>query len=256
MKKKLISFLLLFVILIFSCQKKESPSQPQTTADTFTPTATFTITPIPNSTVLYDFEDGTTMNWSIYQGGVTGTANTTVTSFYNSHSLRIDGNFTTGASSGAGVAPSVTNIENTILRAQIYIPSDFPGGGGSIFVQSGSGWCWQNGEWSNFVKGKWNEVIFDTLNPGYTDPNCTPDLTDVKRIGVFFLPSSNYTGSVYVDYFTITPYSYTPVKADDPNIKYYGRWDLTNPTIAKNGWGTTYILAGFYGTSLTINLSA
>jgi len=256
MKKIFIVFSLLFFVMFFACQKKENPIQPSEPTKTFTPTSTFTITPIPNSTVVYDFEDGTIMGWTVFQGGTTRTANVASTYFYNTHSLRIDGVFTSSASSGAGVAPAITNITNTVLRAQIFIPADFPGGGGSIFIQSGSDWCWQNGEWSNFQKGKWNEVIFDTLNPGYTASGCTPDLTDVKRIGVFFLPSSNYSGSVYVDYFTITPYTYTLIKANDPNIKYYGRWDLTDPTVAKNGWGTTYLVTGFYGTSLTLRLSA
>ncbi|MCX8125419.1 MAG: GDSL-type esterase/lipase family protein [Spirochaetes bacterium] len=72
----------------------------------------------------------------------------------------------------------------------------------------------------------------------------------------FFQPTGNYNGSVYVDYFTITPYTYSVVKADNPNIQYYGRWDRTDAVVAKSGWGTTYIIAGFYGTSLTLRLSA
>ncbi|MCX8125420.1 MAG: hypothetical protein N3F66_14825 [Spirochaetes bacterium] len=180
MKKIFFVIFIIFFVMFFSCHKKDNPTQPTG------PTPTWTITPIPYSTVVYDFEDGTIMGWNVYQGGTTLTSNTTVKSFYKTHSLRIDGNFSSSNSSGAGVAPTITNIQNTILRAQVYIPPDFPIDGGSIFVQSGSNWCWQNGEWSKFKVGQWNEVIFDSLNPGFTDPNCTPDLTDVKRIGVFF----------------------------------------------------------------------
>jgi hypothetical protein len=58
---------------------------------------------------------------------------------------------------------------------------------------------------------------------------------------------------------TITP-SYTaistPISPSDPSIQYFGRWNLSTPSDPRNGWGTTYIVAGFSGTSVSINISA
>jgi len=298
-----------------TCSKKkiEYAESPVNFTNTATPvvTATFTGTmatigtsaTATNTTVsdlyLYSFEDGTIMNWNSYLGNVTVTVNSQDRAYCGTHSLRLDGAFGTSGSSGAGVDnPLITNITGKILKMKIWIPADFPSGsGGALYIQSGSGWCWQNGAWVNFTAGTWNEVTFDPANPGYTGSG-TPDHTDVKRIGVQFLPATNYTGSVYIDCLevidtgiptntytpsntrtntgtptntktpggptdtdtptpTITPtYIYTPGKPNDPAIQYYGRWDLSNPNTARNGWGTTYMIFGFTGTSIKINLSA
>lgn len=312
MKKFMIAIVLLFlfIYIMVACSKKKIPyptdsinvTNTITSIFTFTPTSTPTATGTPTSNFgensLYHFEDGTTMGWNTYLNNVTRTSNSTDRAFWGTHSLRLDGAFQTTDSSGAGVDnPLITDITGKILKMRIWIPPDFPAGsGGAIYIQSGSGWCWQNG-WSNLTAGIWNELTFDPANPVYTG-QCTPDHTDVKRIGVQFLPASPYTGSVYIDSLevidlgiptntgtptytktitgtptntktpggptdtdtptpTVTPtYIYTPGKPNDPAIQYYGRWDLSNPYSARNGWGTTYLITGFTGTSIKINISA
>ncbi|HRU39908.1 MAG TPA: hypothetical protein P5511_08530, partial [Candidatus Goldiibacteriota bacterium] len=48
----------------------------------------------------------------------------------------------------------------------------------------------------------------------------------------------------------------TPQRPDDANIQYYGRWNNSDPLNPKCGWGANYIVAGFEGTSIAINISS
>src|SRR6202012_3218838 len=41
---------------------------------------------------------------------------------------------------------------------------------------------------------------------------------------------------------------------DDKNIKYYGRWDFSNPQQFLSCWGGAYIKVNFNGTKIKINL--
>lgn len=52
-----------------------------------------------------------------------------------------------------------------------------------------------------------------------------------------------------------TIFSSTYIPADDSNIKYYGRWDFSNPKAPTHSWPGAYIKASFEGTSLGIRMA-
>ncbi|MCE5299510.1 MAG: GDSL-type esterase/lipase family protein [Spirochaetia bacterium] len=295
MKKK--GFLIasiIFVIMLFmvlSCTKKDNPTLP---SDTYTPTKTPTAVPPDNS--IYSFEAGTTMSWVPHLGGVTLTSNTTDMAYLGTHALRLDGNFTGGASNSAVVQPPViTDMTGMIVRARVYIPAG-KSAGGAIYIQSGSGMAWEQGAWTSFTGGGWTTLTLNVDAPDGTASGANH--ADIKNLGINFNPSTSFTGSVYFDSIEIisagtptgtptatpthsisptatetitgtpptgtvtptitithTPVS-TPIAPSDPSIQYYGRWNTSNPAVAKNGWGATYIVSSFSGTSISINLKA
>lgn len=306
--KKVLSVLLIAVIMAaaaVSCKKSSSNSTgpgPSSPAGTSTPTVTTVVPASDNS--MYGFEDGTAMSWKTGLGGVTNTANSTAKAYLGTHSLRVDGVFTNSGSNSAIIDPlSAINMSGKKLIARVYLPAGVSGGG-CIYIQSGSGWCWSQGTWANMTGGKWNELTMDVDNPSWKDSTCTCDPTIVNRLGITFKPGSNYTGSIYFDTieivsagtptstptisqtatisptgtdtitpggptqtitptytisptitYTLTPIN-TPISPGDSSYQYYGRWNTSNSSDAKNGWGTTYVTAGFSGTTVIINLSA
>lgn len=294
MKKILSAFVVLAILtagIMVSC-KKNDPTAPST------PTATPTITPLPDNTT-YNFEDGTVMGWTKKLGGVSGVVNSTTVVYLGSRSLQVNGNFTGGASNSAEAAPPVpANLTGMKIIARVYIPANAPDTGGSVYIQSGPSSCWEQGPWiSYFTKGGWTQLELDPANPSYVSGS-NPDHTNVAVLGINFNPSAAFTGPVYFDSInivsagtptstrTITPthsisptatetitgtpptetvtptitqtptLMSTPIAPNDPNIRYYGRWNHANPLVPKNGWGATYIVAGFEGTGISIKLSA
>lgn len=261
-----------------------------------TATMTRTATVMASDNTLYSFETGMTMNFTQFLHGVTGSANSMDKAYLGTHSLRVDGTFT--STTGGAVytqSPLITNLEGKQLKARIWIPSDFGSSGGTIFIQSGTGWCWEQSTWVNFTAGAWNEMVFNPETS--TTSSCTGDHSNIKTIGIIFQPAASYTGSVYIDSievievgtltitptrtqtmtftvtrtpggptdtFTSTPtvtstFTLTPVPApgdaNDSNIQYYGRWNMSDVQNPKTGWGTSYIVTKFDGTSIAIKLS-
>jgi len=280
MKNKIIiwSFIVLFIAILFSvnCSKKKSPTSPQ-------PTSTPYYTPTIADNSLYGFETSTTMGWNGYTNGITGTANSTYIAYYGTHSLAIECNFTASESSSVFVQPpSVTNLTGKIIVARIWIPANFPsGGGGAIYIESGSNSEWQQGIWTNFTSGQWNTLMFNTANPSYSSGSGA-DLTNVKELGIQMnCGTAAYTGNLYLDDVeldnappnpTNTPIpsntpgpgtptntptvTFTPVSGsvDDSRIQYFGRWDKSDPANYRADWGNVYIKANFTGTSVGINM--
>lgn len=290
MKNKVSVFVIAFVVMavIISCNKN---------TDNPAPEPTLSMTP---DNAVYSFEDGTVMNWVKGDGGVTAITNSTDRSYLGRRSLRIQGSFTGGTGNAVRVEPpAVADMTGMKIIARLYIPSDAPTIGGSIFIQSGAGMsCWEQGPWVNsFTKGGWTTLQFDVAYPDYVS-GTNPDHTNVGRLGINMQPGANYTGYIYIDSVdivvagtptntptispthTVSPTATetitgtpptatvtstitqtptlisTPQPPNDPNIHYYGRWNHANPLQPKVGWGANYIVAGFEGTSVAINISS
>ncbi len=319
MKKIIVSALMVIMLFVFalSCAKKKDvmlapgdfPTATLTQAIgtiTYSPTntATPTFTSAPADLTLYPFEDGTIMGWNGKFGGTSATANSTAMAYLGTHSLQISGSFTAGANNGVeNTTPLITNLTGKNLKLRVWIPADFPAGVAFIFIQSGAGSAYQRGLWKSYNTGSWNELLYESANPDYT--NGTPDITNVTKIALCFIPATTYTGYVYMDSLevislapTVTPTytktwtvsptftvsrtpggpteTITPTHSVSPtitmtqttistpispaamgsNVQYYGRWDLTTPSQPSNGWGTTYMVAGFNGTSIALNFTA
>jgi lysophospholipase L1-like esterase len=269
MNKKLFLFAFIFFVFIFSavnCKKINPVSGPS-------PTATI------QDNTLYGFEDGTTMGFSGVTRDMTAMSNSTAKAFVGSHSLAVQCNLTsTGNNIGGDVSttsPKFTSVVNKLITAEIWVPSNFPGGGGAIFMQTGSGWTWQNG-WTNFTKGAWNKLLLDPNNILYAGDGVTPVATnqnDVKKIGVQiggYTGGTGWTGTLYIDALDLSdaPPAATPVGnppptvtpgpnngyANDTNIQYYGRWDMSDPANYRANWGNVYIKTKFTGTSVGVRL--
>ncbi len=289
MKKKIVIWavivLCLTLIIVIGCARKRppvaSPTAPSPPTQTFTPsgpTPTFTAT-IPDNT-LYGFETPTlgTMGWT-GSGGITGTANSTYIAYYGTHSLAVECNFTSSATSGSLVVqpPLVTNFTGKMVVARMYVPSGFPSGGGAIYIQTGTGYVWQQGNWLNYTPGKWNVLYYSI-----TETATGGDLTNVKKLGIQ-MSSGVFAGNLYLDAVEldtapVTTASNTPIPSntpgpttptntptqtatmaipnspDDPRIQYFGRWDKSDPTNYRADWGNVYIMANFTGTSVGINM--
>ena len=161
-------------------------------APTPTPTATINI----SDPTLYPFETGTAMGWTIVADEITAAAYSTAVSFWGNGSLGVACNFTTTLGGNVGTqSPLVTNLQNKVIAARVFIPSDAPEySGGYIYIKSGTGWVWQSAAWTTFERNTWNEIFFDTSNPDYTAAG-TPNLADIKEIGVKVGPPGDFTGT-------------------------------------------------------------
>jgi len=181
-------------------------------------------------------------------------------------------------SGSVGAAPSsITNITGKSIAARIWIPSGFPSGGGAVYVKTGAGNVWSNGQWLNFTTNNWNTMYLDPSNLGSTSAGA--DFTNIKEIGVGIGGySSVWSGTLYLDAVEVfdapATYTYTPTPTasgrpvytatntpvpipsnpDDPNIIYYGRWDKSDHTNYRADWGSVYINVNFTGTGVGIKL--
>jgi hypothetical protein len=219
------------------------------------------------------------MGWTGFTGGITGTANSTYTAYYGTHSLAVECNFTAGNGNGSVYVqpPSVTNFTGKMIIARMYVPASAPSGmGGAIFIQTGTGYVWQQGNWLNYTTGKWN-VMYYTI----TETATGGDLTNVQKLGIQ-MSSGVYPGNIYLDAVELdtappnptntpipsnTPGTGIPTNTPtatisvgntnspaNPNIQYYGRWDKSDTTNYRADWGNVYIMANFTGTSVGINM--
>ena len=296
MKKVMfVLFVIVVIFMGFAACKQQSPSYPASTA---TPVATAPVA----DTATYSFENSTAMGWIMSLGSGLTVENSAGQAYRGTKSLKMEGTFVTGDNGAAVTPPSITNLTGRRIEARMWVPSNFPGGGAEIYVQSGAGWAWQNGALTTLTPGTWTLLTFDPLNPNFTSG--TPDITNVLRVGIKFVPSTEFTGTVYIDSLdlyifgtptatntpsptftatktwggtpdtvtmtstitmtsTVTPtltstpaLEYTNSTADNTNIQYYGRWDHTNPLAPRTGWGTSYIITSFAGTSIKLNFSA
>jgi lysophospholipase L1-like esterase len=213
-----------------------------TSTPTKTYTFTFTNTPAGGDPSTYPFEDGTTMSWSVsLNSEVTSITNSTTEAFLGTHSLAVGVSFngSTGTSVGTQ-SPLVTNLAGKTITAHVWVPANYPVsglGGGYIYIQSGTGWVWQNSAWVNFTPGAWNTLTFDTSNPAFTAAG-TPDLTNVDAIGVAFAPPGTYagswTGTIYIDSVNITGGA-TPTNTLSPTVT-----NSPTPTWTPGGPTATY----------------
>jgi lysophospholipase L1-like esterase len=262
MKKLPLAVLLIIFTLTFAFSfgcKKNSPSGPVPT-------------PTVQDTALYSFENGSLMGWGTVAGDITAVSNTSPMAYAGTHSLAFSCQLSSmGSGNVQCTTPLFTSVVGKLIVARLWIPSDFPTGGGAIFITSGSAGVWQD-EWFNFTKGAWNTLMFDpTLLTLYTATGVT-NQADVKAIGVQIGGYSNSTwkGTIYLDSInlinappvatptsnsapTITP---TPNSgyASDPYIQYSGRWDTSDPTNYRADWGAVYINAKFTGTSIGVKM--
>jgi lysophospholipase L1-like esterase len=262
MKKLPIISIVMFLVITFSFSCKKSSTGP-----TPSPTATPTVL----DTALYTFENGTLMGWGTVAGDITAVTNTSPMAYAGIHSLALSCQLSSADSGNVQCnTPLFTSVVGKLIVARLWIPADFPTGGGGIFITSGTGYVWQN-SWTNFIKGAWNKLMFDPNNPSYTATGVT-NQANVKAVGVQIGGYSNSTwkGTIYLDSVdlitappvatptsnpppTITP---TPNSGypSDPYIQYSGRWDTSDPTNYRADWGAVYISAKFSGTSIGIKM--
>jgi lysophospholipase L1-like esterase len=260
-----------------------TPSTPTPTRTPGGPTDTPTNTPIPDNT-LYGYEDGTVMGWTKSSAQIASVSNNSDqnNAYYGSHSLLISCAFTSSISAQVYVAPpSVTNFTGKMVVAKLWIPADFSSsGGGTVYLTSGTGSTWSQGLWQNFVPGTWNTFYFNPYKPDPSYP--VNDITNIKSLGIIIMPPAAYTGSMYLDAvdlvnapptetYTNTPVptvipgnpTYTPTDTPvpvtngptDPNIQYFGRWDMSDPGNYRADWTAAAISITFTGTSVGIKLS-
>lgn len=103
-------------------------------------------------------------------------------------------------------------------------------------------------------------VYFDTIEiVSAGTPTFTRTITETHTIS----PTVTETITGTPPTSTITPtitqtttYVSTPQPPNDPNIQYYGRWNMANPLQPKAGWSANYIIAGFSGTSISIKMNS
>ena len=256
------------------------PTDSFTMTGTITPTFTITNTPtaaIPDNSI-YGWEDGTNMGWTLRAGNITAAVNTTPMAYYGTHSLALTCALVASGSGSIGVNPSlITNITGKSIAARVWIPAGFPTGGGAVYVKTGSGNVYSNGQWLNFSQNSWNTMYLDPSNLGYTGGGA--NFADIREIGIGIGGySAGWNGTINIDaveVFDAPPtYTYTPTPTatggpvytatntpvptpsnpDDPNIVYYGRWDKSDRTNYRADWGSVYINVNFTGTGVGIKL--
>ncbi len=263
MKKLPVIVIVMFLVIAFSFSCKKSSTGPSS------PTATPTVP----DTALYTFENGSLMGWTTVNGDIKSVSNSSPKAYAGNHSLALSCQLTSGGSGSGNIqcsTPLFTSVVGKLLVARVWIPSDFPAGGGGIFITSGSSYVWQN-SWTNFTKGVWNTLLFDPNNPSYSATNGTPDHANIKAVGFQIGGySSAWTGTIYLDSVDVitappaaTPTSNPPPTItptpnsgypSDPYIQYSGRWDTSDPTNYRADWGAVYISAKFTGTSIGIKM--
>ncbi|MFN8524209.1 MAG: DUF6605 domain-containing protein [Chloroflexota bacterium] len=181
------------------------PSSTPTATATSTATPTNTPTPVPTATpqtqqVLFNWETaGNTEGWQAGWASTTSAvAQSSTVAKLGAGSLRIPVAFVNSGFNSGGAIYYPNPYANwaslgTAIKLWVFLPAGAPVNlGASLFVQSGSGWTWQEGPWTTLVPGQWTLVTWSGA-----------PLTDVRSLGIQVGGSSPFTGDIHIDQYMV-----------------------------------------------------
>ncbi len=167
-----------------------TPTISPTPTQTFSPTLSPTPAGADNS--LYPFEDGTLMGWTYLNNGAVSELNTTSFFYLGSHSLQVGVSFTTNDVEVGIPYSTAMDLTGKAVIAHVFVPANFPvGSKADIFMKLTSSYSWQAGPLDALVPGTWNTILFNTTG--------VANISQVMQMGIQVIPSSAWTGTVYVD---------------------------------------------------------
>ncbi|HVR18984.1 MAG TPA: hypothetical protein VMS65_04795 [Polyangiaceae bacterium] len=98
-----------------------------------------------------------------------------------------------------GINFATVDMTNRAISARIKIASglgvgtdEAPAGGTKVYAKSGMGYCYANGDYTSLGDtahpgGEWYTIQFNLSRPpGYQDPACTFDPSDIRELGIQF----------------------------------------------------------------------